>query len=338
MVTSQIDIKPGLTTGMLESLIHNHLPGGEQISFEQIPTGKFNTSFFVQVDDEPLILRIAPPCDSVFVFYERNMMRQEPELHRMLSETSVPVARILAFDDSHNLIDRDYLIMERLPGWPLTEMSRIDLDITLRHVGRSLAETHGLRTKAYGYLGVHRPMNPATTWAEAFLTMWHKLIDDILALRQYTQEEARFLRTLLDHHIPKFERPVPSSLLHMDVWHQNILVDSTGTLTGLVDWDRALWGDPEIEFAVLDYCGISKPAFWEGYGRKRDCSSEARIRQVFYLLYEIQKYIVIRLGRNNDPAAAQRYKTHVMEIAHQLRDVDRDVPAGPSNSKVRIAK
>ena len=244
MVNSQIDIKPYLTTEMLASLIHEHLPGGEQISFEPIPTGKFNTSFFVQVDGEPLILRIAPPSDSVFVFYERNMMRQEPELHRLLSETSVPVARILAFDDSHNLIDRDYLIMERLPGWPLTEMSRIDLDITLRQVGRSLAETHGLRAKAYGYLGVHRPMNPATTWAEAFLTMWHKLIDDILAVRQYTQEESRLLRTLLDHHIPKFERPVPSSLLHMDVWHQNILVDSTGTLTGLVDWDRALWGIP----------------------------------------------------------------------------------------------
>ena len=140
MVSSQIDIKPGLTTEMLESLIHEHLPGGEQISFAPIPTGKFNTSFFVQVDREPLILRIAPPGDSVFVFYERNMMRQEPELHRLLSETSVPVARILAFDDSHNLIDRDYLIMERLPGWPLTEMSRIDRDITLRQVGRSLAE------------------------------------------------------------------------------------------------------------------------------------------------------------------------------------------------------
>ncbi|WP_256973118.1 aminoglycoside phosphotransferase family protein [Nostoc sp. T09] len=59
-------------------------------------------------------------------------------------------------------------------------------------------------------------------------------------------------------------------LLHMDVWFQNILVDSAGNVTGLVDFDRALWGDPEIEFAVLDYCGISEPAFWRGYGRERD--------------------------------------------------------------------
>ncbi len=47
----------------------------------------------------------------------------------------------------------------------------------------------------------------------------------------------------------------------MDVWAQNILVDSMGNVSGLVDFDRALWGDPEIEFAVLNYCGISEPAF-----------------------------------------------------------------------------
>ena len=29
---------------------------------------------------------------------------------------------------------------------------------------------------------------------------------------------------------------------------------------------------------------------------------------MFYLLYEIQKYIVIRHGRNSDPAGAQAYK------------------------------
>jgi fructosamine-3-kinase len=105
----------------------------------------------------------------------------------------------------------------------------------------------------------------------------------------------------------------------MDIWHQNILVDEDGRVTGLVDWDRALWGDPEIEFAVLDYCGVSEPAFWEGYGQARDESEEARIRQVFYLLYELQKYIVIRHGRNNDPASARRYKAQVMGIVRRMR-------------------
>ena len=103
----------------------------------------------------------------------------------------------------------------------------------------------------------------------------------------------------------------------MDVWAQNILVDDGGRLTGLVDWDRALWGDPEIEFAVLDYCGISTPAFWQGYGRDRDRSEPAQVRRIFYLLYEIQKYIVIHHGRHRNPSSARRYKQHVLELVAQ---------------------
>ena len=104
----------------------------------------------------------------------------------------------------------------------------------------------------------------------------------------------------------------------MDVWAQNILADDEGRLTGLLDWDRALWGDPEIEFAVLDYCGISEPAFWEGYGAERDRSPEAEVRRVFYLLYEVQKYIFIRKVRRNRPAEAERFRQQSLRLARSL--------------------
>ena len=122
---------------------------------------------------------------------------------------------------------------------------------------------------------------------------------------------------LLETYQPVFDRHVPASLLHMDVWGQNILVDQKGKLTGLLDWDRALWGDPEIEFAVLDYCGISHPSFWEGYGQQRDQSKAAQVRNLFYLLYELQKYIVIRHARNRDPVSANRYKRQVVQLVQQ---------------------
>ena len=143
------------------------------------------------------------------------------------------------------------------------------------------------------------------------------MIDDIEKTGVYSDEESNHMRHLLDHHIRMFEHPVTSSLLHMDIWSQNILVDSEANVTGIVDWDRALWGDPEIEYAVLDYCGISEPPFWKGYGAERDLSPEARTRQVFYFLYELQKYIVIRHGRNNDAGSARAYKGQVIEIVNQ---------------------
>ncbi|MCA9921065.1 MAG: aminoglycoside phosphotransferase family protein [Anaerolineales bacterium] len=307
------------STERLTSLIYHHRPHIQgDLTFTPIETGKFNTSFFVKCADQEMVLRIAPPRDAMFVFYERDMMRQEPQLHTLIrAETTVPVARVFAFDKSQTLIDRDYILMERLPGRPLTEMGHVDYAHVLLQVGDYLAQVHALKATQYGYLGAHKPMEAQRNWVDAFAIMWHKMIDDIADIGFYDKAESINMRRLLDRFLPLFDRPVAAGLLHMDIWHQNILVDDDGCVTGIVDWDRALWGDPEIEFAVLDYCGISEPAFWEGYGVNRDQSQAAQIRRIFYLLYEVQKYIVIRYGRSHNPAAAHQYKRQVIQIIAQ---------------------
>ena len=291
--------------------------------FEKISTGKFNDSFFVGLKDgREVVLRIAPHDDAGFLFYERNMMRQEPTLHRIVrGKTSIPVAEILVYDDSRVLIDRDFLLMERLPGKALSEapVPARAAEKVFEETGRYLRELHeNCRAEQYGYLGEHRPMEPADSWVEAFRTMWGLLIEDVRACGGYDADEAKAARGAIEPHLKLFDRRVASSLLHMDIWAQNILVDGKGRVTGLVDWDRALWGDVEIEFAVLDYCGVSTDSFWRGYGRGRDSSAEAQVRGVFYYLYELQKYIVIRTLRGNSPGQAALYKQEAARLLRRL--------------------
>ena len=286
-------------------------------------TGKFNTTYFVDGAAQPLVLRIAPPDDrSRMLFYEHRMMRQEPEIHAQVqARTSVPVPTILACDTSHENIDRDYLLMSRLPGTPISNhagLSGQGLANILCNVGRSLRQVHAIGGERFGYVGPHEPMTPQADWPGAFTIMWNLLVDDIENCDGYRPEEAADMRRLLDRHIKRFDRPTTASLLHMDVWAQNILADRDGAFSGLVDWDRGLWGDPEIEFAVLDYCGISEPSFWEGYGLPRERSVDSEIRRVFYLLYEVQKYIVIRRVRNRDPVRADDYRRQSLEMAMSL--------------------
>jgi aminoglycoside phosphotransferase (APT) family kinase protein len=304
-------------------LVARHLgtdPDG--VRLRRSPTGKFNSTYFVEAAGRPLVLRIAPSDDrDRMLFYEHRMMRQEPALHALLRErTDVPVPAILAHDFGHRHIGRDYLIMERRPGSPISGLANLTgrgFDGILREVGRCLRQIHGLTGDRYGYVGEHRPMEPQPDWPSAFHVMWDMILDDIERCGGYSPEEAAHMRRLLDRHLEVFDRPVPASLLHMDVWAENILADGSGRLTGLIDWDRALWGDPEIEFAVLDYCGISEPPFWEGYGAERDTSPEAEVRRVFYLLYEVQKYIVIRRVRDNDPWRADVYRRQCLGLARQ---------------------
>ncbi len=298
------------------------------LRFSPIRTGKHNTSYRVDSNQGRFVLRIAPPDEAGFLFYERLMIRQEPELHHLIrANTTMPVAEIVGSDFSRAKINRDYLLMTTLPGTPLSDvpgLTRTQFRRALHQVGEYLRQLHALSATEclgngnYGYLGPHHPMEPQPTWAAAFRVMWHKLIDDVVACGSYTPEEAQAMRDLLELYLEQFDRPVTPCLLHMDVWSQNILIDGAGNVTGLVDFDRALWGDVEIEFAVLDYCGISEPAFWEGYGTARDESLPALIRRQFYLLYEMQKYMPIRVWRRNNPADAARYKQQCFSLAGQL--------------------
>ena len=307
---------------LLVSSVCSHVDADPSLlSFELSSTGKFNTTYFVHGAEIPLVLRIAPPDDAGFIFYEENMMAQEPGIHKIIRErTSAPVAEIIAYDTSRAHIPRDYLLMERLPGNPLSNLrvSEGQFDVILKQIGRFLREIHEITTERYGYLGEHHCMEPQDDWVSAFFEMWNRMVDDVVFCGFYDADEESFVRGLLKRYLSHFDRPVTSRLLHMDVWSQNILVDERGGVSGLIDFDRALWGDKEIEFAVLDYCGISEPAFWEGYGGVRDSSLSAQIRRVFYLAYEVQKYIVIRYRRGGDAATAESYKRQSLGLLGSL--------------------
>lgn len=293
------------------------------LALHRCRTGKYNSTWFVEGHSRPLVLRVAPPdIREQNLFYEHRMMRQEPGIHgAILEKTDVAVPEIVAADFSRKLLDRDFLLMERMPGTPLSESSTVgrrELGRLLGEVGESLAQVHSLHAERHGYIGEHEPAPSADNWTDAFVVMWDFLLSDIEACGGYSGQEADAMRRLLESHLDKFTRNEPPSLLHMDVWAQNIMTGPGGELAGLLDWDRALWGDVEIEFAVLDYCGISEPSFWEGYGRRREADNAARVRQALYLLYEVQKYIFIRRVRGGNPSLADSYRRQSLQLAGQL--------------------
>lgn len=295
----------------------------ERLQISPVPTGKFNTSFYITTDTAEYVLRIAPASEDEFLFYERDMMMQEPDLHTFIrSETNVPVPKVIAYDFSCKDISRSWILMERLPGAPWTLQPNIGGERVLYQVGVYLREIHAQQKNRYGYIGAHNVMSPCTNWEDAFAYMWQKIIDDIVRVGCYDADIADKRKTLFEKYREYFRHDPPASLLHMDIWGQNIMVDEKGCVTGLIDWDRALWGDPEIEFAVLDYCGISEPYFWKGYGVSRDMSPEACVRRHFYLLYEMLKYSVIYKGRVHDKRAAENVIQQCeMYIADHLTDV-----------------
>lgn len=305
----------------------NHL-FKHKVNYQPITTGKFNSSFYVNTDNKEYVLRIAPPAKTPVLFYEKKMMRREPEIHKLILEnTKAPVAEIYDYDFTGTVIDNDWLLMEKLSG---TVLSQIYLDHnSMSHLytqlGKVMRQVHNIGNNWYGYpyfIKEKKTFVKDDNWAKAFFHMWKFLIDDIVAAGFYTEQEALKYKQLLKQYIDCFNHEPSSSLLHMDIWAQNILTDKHGNLTGIVDWDRGLWGDVEIDFSVMNYCGTYPPAFLHGYGKLpaglSETSYAARIRAQFYLLYEHQKYIFIRSMRGRNYALAQRYKNDCINLFKQL--------------------
>jgi aminoglycoside phosphotransferase (APT) family kinase protein len=164
----------------VQRAVRPYLPDRAPMTITPISRGRFNDAFFVTGQNIEWVIRIAPRRDTVFAFYERDMMRQEPGIHaRLLANTSVPVPKIIAYDDSLEQIDRDFIVMERLPGNPMVDVS-VDENVVLRQVGEFLGQTHALTADTYGYIGEHHPMEPQSRWADAFHIMWNRLIDGIV--------------------------------------------------------------------------------------------------------------------------------------------------------------
>ncbi|MFP4053242.1 MAG: phosphotransferase family protein [Phycisphaerae bacterium] len=315
-----------LDTPKAVELVKAHLGEGPW-DVKPFGAGKFSQTFSADSDGGQYVLRVAPPDSVLQLFYEFRMMRQEPGIHqRLLAETHVPVPPIVAADFSRQRIDRDYVLMPRLPGSPLSEAS-LDAparDRALREWGGYIAQAHELTAphNRFGYLGEHECMPPQESWMAAFGVMYTKLIHDCIRCGVYDRTTGDEAIELLTGHLHAFGHCRRSHLLHGDIWVTNLLVQPDGKVTGVIDWDRACWGDIEWDLAIAEYCGVTRRPFWEGYGREVDThSGEAALRRMFYLLYEHQKYIVISVSsRRDDPRRARRYARESLEIMDRFRE------------------
>jgi fructosamine-3-kinase len=101
------------------------------------------------------------------------------------------------------------------------------------------------------------------------------------------------------------------------LWSQNILTVN-GRITAILDFDRGLYGDPELEFAVLDTYGHSTPEFFEGYGKPRSVSSKAQIRRKLYIVYELIKYAFIRTARGKSIPTGRRHVEQCKRILEEI--------------------
>ena len=155
-------MREGFDTETLAGLVLAHVDTDPaSLRFSPIRTGKHNASYWVDSDQGRFVLRIAPPDDVGFLFYERLMMRQEPSLHALIhAQTTIPVAEVVGHDFNRTRIDRDYLLMTALTGTPISDIPHITRDQFHRALGQVGTCASFMRSRLLSAWGV----KPTAIW------------------------------------------------------------------------------------------------------------------------------------------------------------------------------
>ena len=269
----------------LLNLIHHAFPHAVCTGIEELTEGYFNVAYKISLEHAPsCILKIAPPEDALVMSYEKNIMMSEVLAMRIVKEQSdVPVAKVLFYDDSLNLIHAPYFFMEILEGNSfhsiLSSLSP-DVQSAIRtEAGCLNRKINSIQGNKFGYLG--QPDLQENDWYHVFSTMTELAFSDAERLSIDLKISKKQLFKDIEASRELFDEVKTPVLVHWDLWDGNIFVKDNH-ITGLIDWERSLWADPLMEVGFRTY--HSDRDFYKGYGIER-LSEKEYLRSLWYDVY-----------------------------------------------------
>lgn len=251
----------------LSRMFHAAFPDKEIESIQELTEGFFNVAYkIIMTDLSEVILKVAPSPEMDIMTNEINVMFSEVDCTRMVArETSVPVAEILFYDNSHTICDSDYFFMKKLEGQSfnscMESMTEEQKYQVFHQMGEYTAMINSIKGSKFGYYG--QPDKQGDQWFFVFKDMIKDTYHDAVRKNiEITLPLDRLLH-ILDGDREIFEQVKVPKLIHWDIWAGNVFV-SDGKITGLIDFERCLYADELLEVGFRT-CWYGK-AFFDGYG------------------------------------------------------------------------
>lgn len=250
----------------------------------ELTEGFFNIAYKIKLHNQDVILKIAPSDDIEVMTHEKNIMYSEVDAMRMVGEqTTVPVPKILYYDDSRTICDRPYFFMEALEGCSfsscmeqMTDKDKYDINVK---IGQYTKELNQLTNDTFGYYC--QKDKQGKNWYEVFKSMIADTFADAERKGVQRPVERDHVLSLLDADQATFKEVTQPRFVHWDIWAGNVFVKEK-QVTGIIDFERCLWADElmEVGFRCYGY----EQGFFDGYGIKELTPMQKR-RAKWYDVY-----------------------------------------------------
>ncbi len=258
------------------------------VELRELTEGWFNSAHALVLSDErTVVLKVAPPPDVAVLSYERDIIRAEAEaLALVRRHTDAPVPTVLRFDDRCRFVPSPYLLMTFVPGVSLHSArdsvspgERAVIDASL---GRHLRDVNAIVGASFGLLapGAFRDRS----WRVAFTALFEALLHDGERAGVDLPVAYDVLRSMPSAARAALDEVTEPRLVLWDLWDGNVQIDAEShALTGLLDFERALWGDPLMEVQFGERGGSAH--LLTAYGRAMPDDPGGLQRRALYTLY-----------------------------------------------------
>ncbi|MEZ4669488.1 MAG: phosphotransferase [Anaerolineae bacterium] len=204
-----------------------------------------------------------------------------------LRAAGIPAPQVLVLDDSRSLAPYDFMIMNKIAGRPLIDdwpsLTGEKRQQAATEAGRILAQMHTISFPQFGRLyGTERVF---ANWPDSIMDKFYR--DGWAAVSEGNISAAICdrMQAVLTHHHPTFASVTTASLVHWD-YHFGNLLQEDGTITGVLDFEWALAGDPAYDFDRREQwdedCPGSRQWVYDGYISLRPLDADHDTRVSLY--------------------------------------------------------
>lgn len=263
-----VTLKPVLSISdvQAQAIIDRVAPGRKLARIGNLLAGEISAVFEIELEDgaPAFVLKVYPE-----VLHWK--MQKEVMLARLLEEKlSVPTPRILLADHSKTLIDLNFVVMNRFDG---QNALRVEAPALYTQMGQVLREMHRIGMDSFGYIGNDGVVTPFATNRAYMLSQFERKLAGFARLGG-RPELAQKLRVYVERSLPLLDGCAQPSLCHFDFHTGNVLAaqrNGSWQLTGIVDLENAIAGDPLMDLAkTLSYSvrgdATKRAGLLAGYG------------------------------------------------------------------------
>ena len=211
----------------------------EAVAASRLDGGVSNLTWRIDREDSPPVALRLEREQGIFQPYD---VRREARVIDCLARSPVPVPRVLGVADQGSSLDAPYIVLEWL-DYP--HMGMVPMTAEVVNSYRSMVET--IHTLDWRELGLEI-LDPPAAGPEAALRDLDTVHARAVAFDCHNDPQIAQMAAVLRERVP--DSPGPA-LCHGDINVFNYLVDGSGSIAGVVDWEEAHLGDPLSDWGLI---------------------------------------------------------------------------------------